>query len=99
MKKVHIIEEEIEKNPILDRIWIGENSAPNCSVYHSREMIGNNIEYVRKGIEREETIKEVCEWLDNNVYSYYWCDFLQHERGIEKGKLIKDLKKHLKAMG
>lgn len=43
-------------------------------------------------IAREETIKDVCEWIEKNVYSYTWCDFQQHERGIEKGKLIDDLK-------
>ena len=46
-------------------------------------------------IAREETINEVCEWIKNNVYSYTWCDFLQHERGVETGKLIEDLKKYL----
>lgn len=46
-------------------------------------------------IAREETIKEVCEWIEKNVYSYTWCEFQQHERGVEIGKLIEDLKKHL----
>ena len=43
-------------------------------------------------IAREETIKDMCEWIEKNVYSYTWCDFQQHERGIERGKLIEDLK-------
>jgi anaerobic selenocysteine-containing dehydrogenase len=47
-------------------------------------------------IAREETIKEVCEWIEKNVYSYTWCEFQQHERGVEKDKLIEDLKKYLK---
>ena len=46
-------------------------------------------------IAMDETIKEVCEWIEKNVYSYTWCEFAQYERGIETGKLIKDLKKHL----
>ena len=45
-------------------------------------------------IAKEETIKEVCEWIEKNVYSYTWYDFQQHEGGIERGKLIGDLKKH-----
>ena len=45
-------------------------------------------------IARKETINEVCEWIKHNVYSYTWYDFQQHEGGIERGKLIGDLKKH-----
>lgn len=46
-------------------------------------------------IAREETVKEVCEWIRKNVYSYTWYDFQQYEIGVETGKLIEDLKKHL----
>ena len=51
----------------------------------------------RKAVEiaRKETIKEVCEWIKKNVYSYTWYDFKQYEIGVETGKLIEDLKKHL----
>ena len=50
-----------------------------------------SVEFVRK----DTFIKEMCEWIKKNVYSYTWCEFKQHERGIETGKLIEDLKKHL----
>ena len=46
-------------------------------------------------IAREETIKEICEWIKHNVYSYTWYDFQQHEGGVKTGKFIEDLKKHL----
>ena len=46
-------------------------------------------------IARKETIKEVCEWIEKRVYSYTWYDFKQYEIGVETGKLIEDLKKHL----
>lgn len=45
-------------------------------------------------IAREETVKEVCEWIKKNVYSYTWYDFKQYEIGVETDKLIEDLKKY-----
>ena len=91
MKKVHSIEEGVEKNPILDRIWVGENSAPNCSVYHSCKICHSDIEYVRRGIEREDAINEVCEWLSNNASDY----IVQPIPEIDEARMIVDLKKHL----
>jgi len=47
-------------------------------------------------IAREEAIKEVCEWIKNNIYTYVWYEFTHHEKGIETDELIvEDLKKHL----
>lgn len=50
----------------------------------------SDIEYIRK----DTFIEKACEWIEKNVYSYTWYDFQQHERGVETGKLIEDLKKY-----
>lgn len=49
----------------------------------------------RKAVEiaREETIKEVCEWLDN--HNDYICGSTNGIARYDMDKLIEDLKKHL----
>ena len=44
-------------------------------------------------IAREETIKEVCEWLDN--HNDYICGSTNGIARYDMDKLIEDLKKHL----
>ena len=67
-----MIVEEMEKNPILDSIWIGKNSAPNCSVYHSYKVCSDDIEYVRKDVARKEVIEKAVNWLQHNIDSSMW---------------------------
>ena len=47
-KKQPAIEAGIEPNPVLDKIWIGRNSAPNSSVFYGHQVGNDDIEYVRK---------------------------------------------------
>lgn len=49
-----------------------------------------SVEFVRK----DAFIKEMCEWIKKNVYSYTWYDFKQYEIGVETDKLTEDLKKY-----
>ena len=84
-----MIVEEIEKNLILYSIWIGKNSAPNCSVYHSYKVCSDDIEYVRKDVARKEVIEKACEWLDENLLNYWSQDYTGNSNFIE------DLKKAL----
>jgi len=46
-------------------------------------------------IAREETIKEVCEWLDN--HNDYICGSTNGIARYDMDKLIEDLKKHLES--
>ena len=46
-------------------------------------------------IAREETIKEVCEWLKSNWMKYHWYDPYEDNEGYNGNGLINDLKKHL----
>jgi hypothetical protein len=43
---------------------------------------------------REETIKEVCGWLRNNVMKYHWYDPYEDNEGYNGSELIEDLKKY-----
>ena len=40
------IEHGVEPCKVLDRIWVGKNSAPNATVYHSQKMCKDDIEYI-----------------------------------------------------
>ena len=51
-----------EKNPVLDKIYLGENSAPNCSVYHSYKVCKSDIEYTRTDAFIEKAKKCLIEW-------------------------------------
>ena len=46
-------------------------------------------------IAREETIKEVCEWIKCNVGKYSWYDLIKHNVEFNVSGLIDDLKKYL----
>jgi hypothetical protein len=52
----------------------------------------------RKAVEiaREETIKEVCEWLEENVMKYHWYDPYEDNEGYNGKGLINDLKQAIK---
>ena len=43
-KKLWPIEHGIEPCPVLDRIWLGRNSAPNATVYHSHKTCKDDID-------------------------------------------------------
>ena len=46
-------------------------------------------------IAREETVKEVCEWLKSNWMKYHWYDPYEDNEGYNGDGLIEDLKKNL----
>ena len=54
-------------------------------------------------IAKEETIKEVCEWLEENAEGYIYIEYGEDGRPTNNAKLaikyIEDLKKYLKENG
>lgn len=76
------IKETESMQPKFDQFWAGQVSA-----FKGVLKILDTLEVK----EAEETIKEVCEWLDNELCCYIKAqDFT-----IDHAKLNKDLRKHL----
>lgn len=69
----------------------------NCPHYNDCGFISRGLEYKCDKLDDfslgwEMAIEKTCEWLQHNVYRFYWQNYAQQEHGVYIDKMLEQFK-------